>query len=68
MIQQLTIIIEHIQNNKIKKDYKELEKQLQKYESEVRVHIRVKNSSSNHSRNPTSWIKSMMKWKIKSNS
>ncbi|CAD8195785.1 unnamed protein product [Paramecium octaurelia] len=40
LIQQLTIIIEHIQNNKIKKDYKELEKQLQKYESEVRVHIR----------------------------
>ncbi|CAK58117.1 unnamed protein product (macronuclear) [Paramecium tetraurelia] len=40
LIQQLTIIIEHIQHNKIKKDYKELEKQLQKYESEVRVHIR----------------------------
>ncbi|CAD8202348.1 unnamed protein product [Paramecium octaurelia] len=40
LIQQLTIIIEHIQNNSIKKDYKELEKQLQKYESEVRVHIR----------------------------
>ncbi|CAD8107801.1 unnamed protein product [Paramecium primaurelia] len=40
LIHQLTIIIEHIQNNKIKKDYKELEKQLQKYESEVRVHIR----------------------------
>ncbi|CAD8121712.1 unnamed protein product [Paramecium sonneborni] len=40
LVQQLTIIIEHIQNNKIKKDYKELEKQLQKYESEVRVHIR----------------------------
>ncbi|CAD8111623.1 unnamed protein product [Paramecium sonneborni] len=40
LIQQLTIIIEHIQNNRIKKDYKELEKQLQKYESEVRANIR----------------------------
>ncbi|CAD8200119.1 unnamed protein product [Paramecium pentaurelia] len=40
LIQQLNIIIEHIQNNKIKQDYKELEKQLQKYESEVRVNIR----------------------------